>query len=131
MGYKKGKHDPKQNRMDYKISEKLHVRPSSASKMVSKLVALGYLGYDSLDSILLTGEGRRTGAYLLERHHTLERFLNLVGSANPLEETELVEHVLSASTVLEIKALLEFFAQNPDIEKHFRKFRDTVIFPEP
>ncbi|MGC6175080.1 metal-dependent transcriptional regulator [Lacrimispora sp. 38-1] len=113
-----------------KLSERLHVRPSSASKMVARLVGLGYLEYDSFESILLTGEGRTAGAYLLERHNTVERFFIMVGSPNPLEEAELVEHTLSTLTVLEIKALLEFFTQNPDIEKQFKKFRDTVVFPE-
>ena len=105
-----------------KISERLHVRPSSTSKMVFKLVALGYLAYDSCESILLTDAGRKTGAYLLERHNTVERFLVLLGSANALEEAELVEHSLSPGTVLELKALLAFFEENRGIEKQFRAF---------
>lgn len=113
-----------------RLSEYLHVRPSSASKMVSRLVELGYLEYDSLGSILLTGKGRKVGAYLLERHNIMERFFTLVGSANCLEETELVEHMLCPSTVLKIKALMEFFAQNPDIVQQFKSFADNVTFSE-
>lgn len=113
-----------------KLSERLNVRPPSASKMISRLMKLGYLEYDSLDSIMLTEEGRKAGAYLLERHNIIERFLSLVGSANPLEETELVEHMLCTCTVLKIQALLEFFAQNPDIEKQLESFRNTVVSSE-
>lgn len=112
-----------------KLSERLHVRPSSASKMILKLVELGYLKYDSYESILLTEAGRTTGAYLLERHNIIERFFLLLGSDNPLEETELVEHVLGASTVLKIEALLSFM-QNPDIHKQYKSLRNTVISPE-
>jgi Mn-dependent DtxR family transcriptional regulator len=91
--------------------------------------AVGYLKYDSYESILLTEAGRTTGAYLLERHNIIERFFLLLGSDNPLVETELVEHVLSASTVLKIEALLSFM-QNPDIHKQYKSLRDAVISPE-
>ncbi len=113
-----------------RLSERLHVRPSSASKMVSKLVQLGYLKYDSLENILLTDEGRITGDYLLERHNTLERFFIMLRSPCPLEEAELVEHMVGDLTVLEIKVLMEFFAQNPDVEKRFKSFRGMAVFPE-
>jgi len=96
--------------------------------MVTKLVQLGYLKYNSLENILLTDEGKITGKYLLERHNTLERFFTMLKSPRPLEEAELVEHMLGDLTVLEIKVLMEFFIQNPDIEKQFEKFRDMLIF---
>ena len=112
-----------------RLSGRLHVRPSSASKMVSKLVQLGYLRYDSFENVLLTDEGRITGDYLLQRHNTLERFFTMLRSPRPLEEAELVEHMLGDLTVLEIKVLMEFFIQNPDIEKQFKNFRDMVNLP--
>jgi Mn-dependent DtxR family transcriptional regulator len=112
-----------------RLSGRLHVRPSSASKMVSKLVQLGYLRYDSFENVLLTEEGRITGDYLLQRHNTLERFFTMLRSPRPLEEAELVEHMLGDLTVLEIKVLMEFFIQNPDIEKQFKNFRDMVNLP--
>ncbi len=43
-----------------KLSELLHVRPSSASKMISKLANLGYLEYDRHEIILLTEKGQET-----------------------------------------------------------------------
>lgn len=113
-----------------KLSESLHVRPSSASKMVSRLAQLGYLEYDSHERILLTEEGRTTGAYLLERHHIMEKFFTLLGSENPLEETELAEHILYSSTVLRIQALLEFFAQNPAVNQQFKSYIDSAVFLE-
>lgn len=114
----------------HKISENLNVKPSSASKMVSKLVELGFLEYDHLDSIRLTEDGRVAGSYLLERHQIMERFFSLVGSSNPLEETELVEHMLCFSTVSKILALVEFFTQNADIEKKLKTFMAQNIFLE-
>lgn len=110
-----------------KLSELLHVKPSSASKMILRLVGLGYLEYDPYDSILLTDKGRETGAYLLERHDILERFLMMIGNANPLEETELIEHAVSSSTVMEIKTLIDFFTQNTDIYEAYHRFRTVQI----
>ncbi len=108
-----------------KLSENLHVMPSSASKMVARLVDLNYLNYDSLGSILLTEEGKVTGGYLLKRHQILEHFFTLIGSINPLEETELVEHMLCSSSVFRIQAMLEFFAQNPDIHQQLTSFLNS------
>ncbi|KPU43866.1 transcriptional regulator MntR [Oxobacter pfennigii] len=107
-----------------KLSELLHVKPSSTSKMIFRLVDLGYLEYDRNDSILLTDKGKKMGAYLLDRHDTLERFLTMIGNTSPLEEAELVEHSLSTSTVLEIKGLMEFFMENPGIEKQYKAFKE-------
>lgn len=107
-----------------KLSECLNVRPSSTSKMVSRLVELGYLKYDNHTGILLTDKGKKTGEYLLERHNILEYFFTFIGSSNPLEETELVEHMLCPSTVYKIQSLLDFFASNPDVSKKFKSFRN-------
>lgn len=101
-----------------KLSELLHVKPSSASKMMMKLAELGYLKYDRYEIILLTETGRKTGEYLLERHNTVERFLLLAGSSDSLEETELIEHALSAKTVACLQTFLDFFRSDaPSLER--------------
>lgn len=104
-----------------KLSESLHVRPSSTSKMVSRLRALGFLKYDNQDCIRLTAQGAEKGAYLLQRHLVMERFFTLLESENPLEETELVEHMLSASTVIKIQTLVDFFQENPKVKTELQK----------
>lgn len=105
------------------ISEELHVKPSSASKMVSRLVDLGYLAYDRYESILLTEKGRESGAYLLDRHNTVARFLQLIGSADPLEETELMEHSVSPPTVWRLNVLLDFFQSEGSILESYEAFK--------
>ena len=109
-----------------RLSEQLNVRPSSASKMISKLVELGYLEYDPYESILLTGKGQTVGTYLLRRHDTLEQFFRLIGNTNPLEEVELIEHSLTSSTVSQINNSLHFFAQNPNIHKEYELFKKKL-----
>ncbi|EHQ88003.1 metal-dependent transcriptional regulator [Desulfosporosinus youngiae] len=105
------------------ISEELHVKPSSTSKMISRLVDQGYLEYDHHESILLTKNGRETGAYLLGRHNTVEQFLQLIGCAQPLEETELIEHSLSPATVSQLNTLLEFFKSEECIIEKYEQFK--------
>ncbi len=105
------------------ISEELHVKPSSASKMISRLVDLGYLAYDRHESILLTKRGRESGAYLLDRHNTVEQFLKLLGCEDLLEETELIEHSLSPATVARLNALLSFFKSDSCIQKKYEEFK--------
>lgn len=109
------------------LSELLHVKPSSASKMISKLAALGYLKYDRYEVILLTEQGQKAGEYLLARHRTIEAFLKLLGSSNPLEETELIEHTLSPSTVSDIDMLNRFFTDHPEILRQFTEFQEASV----
>lgn len=109
-----------------KLSEVLNVKPSSTSKMIFKLAGLGYLKYDRYEIIQLTDMGREIGEYLLNRHETLERFLKLIGSTNPLEETELIEHSLSPSTVADLITLLEFFQFNADAFNNYNEFKQSV-----
>ena len=106
-----------------KLSELLHVKPSSASKMMMKLAELGYLKYDRYEIILLTEAGRKAGKYLLERHNTVKRFLLLAGSSDSLEETELIEHALSAKTVACLQTLLDFFRSDTPSRERLKTFQ--------
>lgn len=106
-----------------KLSELLNVKPSSASKMICKLNHLGYLKYDRYEIIKLTESGLKIGQYLLKRHDAIESFLKLIGDVNPLEETELIEHSLSPSTVSDLITLIEFFQHNLDIKEKFDHFK--------
>lgn len=106
-----------------KLSDLLHVKPSSASKMMTKLAEMGYLKYDRYEIILLTEDGCKAGEYLLDRHNTVEQFLLLAGSSDSLEETELIEHSLSKKTVACLKTMLDFFDSNPEAKKKFTEYK--------
>jgi DtxR family transcriptional regulator, Mn-dependent transcriptional regulator len=107
-----------------KLSEALHVRPSSASKMILKLSEKGFVDYDRYEIILPTEKGKNAGAYLMHRHKTVERFLYLIGSKELLKETELIEHVLSPGTVFSINTLLAFFERNDLAKAEFESFQE-------
>lgn len=109
------------------LSEYLNVKASSTSKMISKLTELGYLKYDRYEIIQLTEHGRKLGEYLLKRHETVETFLKLVGSLNPLEETELIEHTLSTSTVSAIDILNAFF-EDEEVRQKYISFKEQAAY---
>ena len=104
------------------LSRLLNVRPPSASKMIARLEELGYLKYDRYESVTLTNKGHDAGVYLIKRHNIIQRFLELIGSGSPLEETELIEHSLSAATVSSLAELVEFFNRD-EIARIFGDFK--------
>ena len=90
------------------LAERLSVLPSSASKMAAVLREHGLVDFERYGNVLLTGEGKVLGAYLIERHRAVHGLLCLInGSDNELEETEKIEHYLSVRTVKNIERLLE------------------------
>ena len=93
------------------LADKLNVKPSSATKMVSKLAELGYLDYERYGAIRMTEKGAALGEYLLWRHETVYRFFGLLTQDNRAEafiEAEQVEHILSQATVINLEKLLHF-----------------------
>ncbi len=85
---------------------------------------MGYLAYEKYGIIQLTQKGEIIGAYLLDRHETVELFLMHIGVLDTvLLETELIEHYLSIDTVKSIKILNHFFASSPEILEKLRQFK--------
>ncbi|MFT4005157.1 MAG: iron dependent repressor, metal binding and dimerization domain protein [Lacrimispora sp.] len=109
------------------LAEFLNVKALSASKMIVKLSAMGYLKYDRYEIIQMTDRGMDLGKYLLKRHETIEAFLTLIHSPDPLEETELIEHSLSVTTVINLSALMEFFQTDGDMEKILAKVKNDDL----
>lgn len=88
------------------LASRLHVSPSSASKMVSHLASLGYVNAERYGLIGLTETGRDAGAYLLYRHDVVERFLRAVnGSRDETVQAERIEHFLDRRTVHNLERL--------------------------
>lgn len=90
------------------LSEHLHVKPSSASKMISHLAEKGLVDAEKYGRVRLSEKGRVAGAYLIRRHETVHRFLcALNGTSNELEEAEKIEHFLSRRTVENLEILCD------------------------
>lgn len=106
------------------LSLRLNVKPSSASKMCSKLTELGYVVADRAGGIHLTESGSNLADYLIYRHETIENFLRLLGLDSTLEEAEQLEHYMSEDTIKRLDQLNDFFTHRPDFERQFRRFME-------
>lgn len=90
------------------LADQLHVRPSSASKMVGKLRELELVTFEKYGLIVPTEKGSAIGRYLLWRHEVLHRFFcRLNHSECQLEQVEKVEHFMSRETVENLEKLTE------------------------
>jgi DtxR family Mn-dependent transcriptional regulator len=107
------------------LAEMLHVKSSSATKMVQKLGELGFLKYRKYGIIAMTDDGRALGEYLLRRHNVIAEFLQTLGCAreNLLEETELIEHSVGSDTVANMETLVRFFKTYPELGRSWEKYR--------
>lgn len=89
------------------LSGELHVKPSSASKMVGHLRECGLVNFEKYGMVSPTQEGRELGSYLLHRHEVLHRFFCYLNhTEEELEQTEQVEHFMDRRTVQAIEELL-------------------------
>lgn len=91
------------------LAEKLHVSPSSASRMAQSMAVWGYLDFKRYGYIIITDRGREMGEYLVRRHGIVLRFLECLTGKASLVETERIEHYLSPATV---EAMENYLAQN-------------------
>lgn len=106
------------------LAAALNVQPPSATKMVQKLADAGVLNYEKYGIVLLNNKGKEMGEALLERHQIIEDFLKLLGvTENVLEETEKIEHTISAKTMLCIEDFVQFLKNSPDLIKDFETYR--------
>lgn len=105
------------------LADKLHVKPSSATKVVQRLALYGMIDYQRYGIIRLTDKGEKAGAFLLRRHGAVEEFLwNLGIQDTLLQDTEMIEHDISPHALQGIEKLNLFFSQNPDVLCRFQDF---------
>jgi DtxR family Mn-dependent transcriptional regulator len=107
------------------LAAALNVQPPSAHKMVRKLAKAKYLHYEKYGLIELLPIGHQLGSQLLERHKTLEEFLQLLGvTTNILQDTEKIEHSVSEETLHCIFAFVQFAKKSPLWMEEFNAFRN-------
>lgn len=91
-----------------KLSNLLNVKPSSASKMCSKLKELNLINFEKYGEISLTNNGKKLGEKLLIRHEILEKFLKYINKDNfKLEQVEKIEHFIDDITLENINKFLQ------------------------
>lgn len=105
------------------LAESLHVKPPSASRMLQRMARKNLVRYEKYGVIQLTDQGKEIGEKLMERHILLEQFFQLLGVENALEDTERIEHSLSARAVECIDLLVRFFSDNPAVKLQWEQYR--------
>ncbi|GAC43056.1 transcriptional regulator MntR [Paenibacillus popilliae] len=98
------------------IAEGLEVHPSSVTKMIQKLDKDQYLIYEKYRGLVLTSKGKKMGKRLVDRHHLLEEFLEMIGvqNENIYTDVEGIEHHLSWDSITCIEVLIEYFKRDPE-----------------
>ncbi len=110
------------------IAEGLEVHPSSVTKMIQKLDKDNYLVYEKYRGLVLTSQGKKMGKRLVDRHHLLEDFMNIIGvqEDNIYKDVEGIEHHLSWDSITCIETLVEFFRRNPERIEELRRIREDL-----
>ncbi|MNJ46999.1 transcriptional regulator MntR [Paenibacillus fonticola] len=96
------------------IAEGLEVHPSSVTKMIQKLDKDEYVIYEKYRGLVLTSKGKKIGKRLVDRHHLLEEFLEIIGvdEENIYKDVEGIEHHLSWDSINQIAALVDYFKRD-------------------
>jgi len=90
------------------LADRLHVKPSSASKMVNNLRRLELVEFEKYGYIKPTVKGLAVGEYLLYRHDILNKFLCFINnSEDETEQVEKIEHFLDEKTIRNIEKILK------------------------
>lgn len=90
------------------LASNLHVKPSSASKMVNNLKLHGLVTFEKYGYIVPSDKGKAIGEYLLYRHDVLNELLCLINQTeNEVEQVEKIEHFFNKSTIDNIKNYLD------------------------
>ncbi|MDI9476474.1 MAG: Fur family transcriptional regulator [Clostridiales bacterium] len=109
------------------LSNALNVQPPSVTRMIQKLAEIHLVNYERYGVITLTEKGKLKGSMLLMRHNIVENFLKSIGIVEGiLEETEKIEHIVSRETLKCMAHYLSFLRDNPDIEKKFKIYRESI-----
>ena len=108
----------------HELADALNVHAPAATRMVQRLAELGLIKYQKYGVLALEEAGREIGASLYARHQTVEDFLKILGvkEENLLEETEKVEHTISADTLQCILTFLEYCQTNPGFLVEYKAF---------
>ena len=86
------------------LSNLLNVRPSSVSKMATKLLELNIINFKKYGHISLTEKGKKLGRFYLDRHNTLTSFFKKLNKDKfRLEQVEKIEHFVDRITVYNLK----------------------------
>ncbi|MDF2719891.1 MAG: mntR, partial [Paenibacillus sp.] len=77
---------------------------------------------------VLTNKGKKMGKRLVDRHHLLETFLQIIGVQEDkiYGDVEGIEHHLSWDSITCIEVLVEFFQRDPERVTELMNIRNEL-----
>ena len=99
------------------ISKNLGISQASVTNMLQRLDAEGLVNHEKYRGTVLTDEGQRIAAAIIERHETLTRFLRLFGidEETIYRDVEGMEHHVSRPTLNVIRAVADALEADPEL----------------
>ncbi len=98
------------------ISNYLHVRAPTVTRMIQKLHDDEFLVYEKYRGIKLTSKGEKLAKSVREKHGVLADFLRLLGidEQTAHRDAEGIEHYLHPETLDRLESFVSFVKENPD-----------------
>lgn len=98
------------------ISNYLHVRAPTVTRMIQKLHDDEFLVYEKYRGIKLTPKGEKLARSVREKHGVLADFLKLLGidEQTAHRDAEGIEHYLHPETLDRLESFVSFVKENPE-----------------
>ena len=112
----------------HELAVSLNVQPPAATRMVQKLAELKLIKYEKYGIIMLEDLGKEMGSFLLVRHHTIEKFLRILGVEEKgiLKETEKIEHTISNETLRCISVFVDYCGNSQSFPSDFENYKNHL-----
>jgi Mn-dependent DtxR family transcriptional regulator len=109
------------------LSMRLSVKPPTASIMIGRLVAKGYLQHERYRAMSLTEEGEKVAKSVIKRHRIIAELLAMLGVDENVayEDTEGIEHHVQPATIHSLQKTAEYLKAHPEVMKSLREFIDS------
>lgn len=100
------------------LSNRLNVKPSSATEMVNRLNRIGLVNYERYGALTLTDEGKRIAKSVKTRHETFTKLLEMLFIPKGIAEKDAheLEHRLHPKTIEQFTKFVEFLSEQSGLE---------------
>jgi Mn-dependent DtxR family transcriptional regulator len=113
------------------LSNAIHVKPSSVTRMIQKLDEAGLITYEKYRNIAMTEKGMTYGRFLVWRDEKLKEFLRLAEENVMVEEqVEGIEHYITPATMRFIRNLIIYFGLDSNRIRELKNVQCNTDYPD-
>lgn len=106
------------------LARQLNISRASVSEALGKLVAKGFIKYNSYEAISITQSGIDEALKVYNKHNTLEQFFEKVLGIDQKEAGEnacKIEHIISENVLEEMTNFTKFCQEHSEILETYKK----------